>query len=68
MYSLIGIVVLYIILMLFIQVGPTLEALAEQLVAHQSLQADLEKEQANINSLSNMVVVVDESSSDAGEF
>ncbi|XP_066986171.1 dystrophin-like isoform X33 [Macrobrachium rosenbergii] len=47
------------------QVGPTLEALEEQIAAHQSLQADLEKEQSNINSLSNMVVVVDESSSDA---
>ncbi|XP_068223554.1 microtubule-actin cross-linking factor 1-like [Palaemon carinicauda] len=47
------------------QVGPTLEALAEQITAHQNLQADLEKEQSNINSLSNMVVVVDESSSDA---
>ncbi|XP_064105389.1 dystrophin-like isoform X5 [Macrobrachium nipponense] len=47
------------------QVGPTLEALEEQIAAHQSLQTDLEKEQSNINSLSNMVVVVDESSSDA---
>ncbi|KAK7085433.1 hypothetical protein SK128_001326, partial [Halocaridina rubra] len=46
------------------QVGPTLEALEQQIEAHQALQSDLEKEQTNINSLSNMVVVVDEASSD----
>nr|XP_027238839.1 dystrophin-like isoform X4 [Penaeus vannamei] len=49
------------------QVGPTTDLLREQIAAHQSLQEDLENEQANINSLSNMVVVVDESSSDSGE-
>ncbi|XP_071545207.1 dystrophin-like isoform X14 [Panulirus ornatus] len=47
------------------QVGPTTEALREQISAHQSLQQDLENEQSNINSLSNMVVVVDESNSDS---
>ncbi|XP_069180920.1 LOW QUALITY PROTEIN: dystrophin [Procambarus clarkii] len=47
------------------QVGPTTEILRQQISAHQSLQQDLENEQSNINSLSNMVVVVDESSSDS---
>ncbi|XP_069940660.1 microtubule-actin cross-linking factor 1 isoform X2 [Cherax quadricarinatus] len=47
------------------QVGPTAEALREQILAHQNLQQDLENEQSNINSLSNMVVVVDETSSES---
>ncbi|XP_076057389.1 dystrophin-like, partial [Oratosquilla oratoria] len=47
------------------EVGPTTEDLKAQVVAHHKLQQDLEGEQANINSLSNMVVVVDEGNSDA---
>ncbi|XP_063855861.1 dystrophin-like [Scylla paramamosain] len=47
------------------QVGPTTAALHQQVSAHQKLQQDLEAEQNNINSLSNMVVVVDEANSDS---
>ncbi|KAL3212838.1 hypothetical protein MRX96_007875 [Rhipicephalus microplus] len=45
-------------------VGPDLETARQQLEQHKQLQDDIEKEQAVVNSLSNMVVVVDESSSD----
>lgn len=51
-----------------LQVGPTTDALKEQIETHQKLQKDLEGEQANINSLSNMVVVVDEASPESGTF
>ncbi|XP_045119299.1 utrophin-like isoform X3 [Portunus trituberculatus] len=47
------------------QVGPSTSALRQQVAAHQELQHDLEAEQSNINSLSNMVVVVDEANSDS---
>ncbi|CAL4098879.1 unnamed protein product, partial [Meganyctiphanes norvegica] len=47
------------------QLGPTAADLQEQIAAHQALQKDLEAEQGNINSLSNMVVVVDESNGES---
>uniref|UniRef100_A0A131XXJ0 Protein detached n=2 Tax=Ixodes ricinus TaxID=34613 RepID=A0A131XXJ0_IXORI len=44
--------------------GPDLETARRQLEQHKKLQDDIEKEQQVVNSLSNMVVVVDESSAD----
>ncbi|XP_069746216.1 dystrophin isoform X6 [Narcine bancroftii] len=41
--------------------GPDLEALKEQVEEHKVLQEDLEQEQVRVNSLTHMVVVVDES-------
>ncbi|CAN7989457.1 unnamed protein product [Ixodes hexagonus] len=45
----------------FGQPGPDLETARRQLEQHKKLQDDIEKEQQVVNSLSNMVVVVDES-------
>lgn len=45
-------------------VGPDLETARRQLQQHKQLQDDIEKEQEVVNSLSNMVVVVDESSAE----
>ncbi|XP_075552995.1 dystrophin isoform X4 [Dermacentor variabilis] len=45
-------------------VGPDLETARQQMEQHKQLQDDIEKEQEVVNSLSNMVVVVDESSAD----
>uniref|UniRef100_A0A3Q2HN99 Dystrophin n=1 Tax=Equus caballus TaxID=9796 RepID=A0A3Q2HN99_HORSE len=44
--------------------GPDLEALKHQIQQHKVLQEDLEQEQVRVNSLTHMVVVVDESSGD----
>ncbi|XP_062906974.1 dystrophin isoform X1 [Mobula hypostoma] len=41
--------------------GPDLEALKQQVEEHKLLQEDLEQEQVRVNSLTHMVVVVDES-------
>ncbi|XP_067848891.1 dystrophin isoform X9 [Heptranchias perlo] len=41
--------------------GPDLEALKQQVEDHKVLQEDLEQEQVRVNSLTHMVVVVDES-------
>ncbi|XP_032889087.1 dystrophin isoform X3 [Amblyraja radiata] len=41
--------------------GPDLEALKQQVEEHKVLQEDLEQEQVRVNSLTHMVVVVDES-------
>uniref|UniRef100_A0A8C4JEE9 Utrophin n=1 Tax=Dromaius novaehollandiae TaxID=8790 RepID=A0A8C4JEE9_DRONO len=42
-----------------------LESLQKQLEEHKSLQSDLETEQAKVNSLTHMVVIVDESSGES---
>lgn len=44
--------------------GPDLEDLKRQLQQHKVLQEDLEQEQVRVNSLTHMVVVVDEASGD----
>ncbi|XP_072370093.1 dystrophin isoform X15 [Scyliorhinus torazame] len=44
--------------------GPDLEALKQQVEEHKVLQEDLEQEQVRVNSLTHMVVVVDESNGD----
>ncbi|XP_012612345.1 dystrophin isoform X2 [Microcebus murinus] len=44
--------------------GPDLEDLKRQVQQHKVLQEDLEQEQVRVNSLTHMVVVVDESSGD----
>ncbi|XP_033616290.1 dystrophin isoform X2 [Fukomys damarensis] len=44
--------------------GPDLEDLKHQVQQHKVLQEDLEQEQVRVNSLTHMVVVVDESSGD----
>ncbi|XP_053563574.1 dystrophin isoform X5 [Bombina bombina] len=44
--------------------GPDFEDLKRQLEEHKTLQDDLEQEQIRVNSLTHMVVVVDESSGD----
>nr|XP_045363191.1 dystrophin isoform X2 [Camelus bactrianus] len=44
--------------------GPALEDLKHQVQQHKVLQEDLEQEQVRVNSLTHMVVVVDESSGD----
>uniref|UniRef100_A0A8C5LYH3 Calponin-homology (CH) domain-containing protein n=1 Tax=Leptobrachium leishanense TaxID=445787 RepID=A0A8C5LYH3_9ANUR len=44
--------------------GPDLEDIKRQLEDHRQLQDDLEQEQVRVNSLTHMVVVVDESSGD----
>ncbi|XP_039770096.1 dystrophin isoform X4 [Ornithorhynchus anatinus] len=44
--------------------GPDLEDLKRQVEQHKALQEDLEQEQVRVNSLTHMVVVVDESSGD----
>ncbi|KAL1766528.1 dystrophin isoform X2, partial [Sigmodon hispidus] len=44
--------------------GPDLEVLKSQVQQHKVLQEDLEQEQVRVNSLTHMVVVVDESSGD----
>ncbi|XP_025055994.1 dystrophin isoform X4 [Alligator sinensis] len=44
--------------------GPDLEDLKRQIEEHKALQEDLEQEQVKVNSLTHMVVVVDESSGD----
>ncbi|XP_025133022.3 dystrophin isoform X2 [Bubalus bubalis] len=44
--------------------GPDLEDLKRQVKQHKVLQEDLEQEQVRVNSLTHMVVVVDESSGD----
>ncbi|XP_036083105.1 dystrophin isoform X5 [Rousettus aegyptiacus] len=44
--------------------GPDLEDLKHQVQQHKVLQEDLEQEQVKVNSLTHMVVVVDESSGD----
>ncbi|XP_027389371.1 dystrophin isoform X1 [Bos indicus x Bos taurus] len=44
--------------------GPDLEDLKRQIQQHKVLQEDLEQEQVRVNSLTHMVVVVDESSGD----
>ncbi|XP_064473113.1 dystrophin-like isoform X2 [Ornithodoros turicata] len=44
--------------------GPDLDATQRQLEMHKELQDDIEKEQDVVNSLSNMVVVVDESNTE----
>ncbi|XP_043928331.1 dystrophin isoform X3 [Protopterus annectens] len=45
--------------------GPDLEDIKRQLEEHKLLQDDLEQEQVRVNSLTHMVVVVDESSGDS---
>ncbi|KAM6448274.1 dystrophin isoform 3-T3 [Liasis olivaceus] len=44
--------------------GPDLEGLKRQVEEHKALQEDLEQEQVKVNSLTHMVVVVDEASGD----
>ncbi|VCW71931.1 unnamed protein product, partial [Gulo gulo] len=44
--------------------GPDIEDLKRQVQQHKVLQEDLEQEQVRVNSLTHMVVVVDESSGD----
>uniref|UniRef100_A0A3P8V2V4 Calponin-homology (CH) domain-containing protein n=1 Tax=Cynoglossus semilaevis TaxID=244447 RepID=A0A3P8V2V4_CYNSE len=44
--------------------GPDLEDIKHQVEEHKMLQEDLEQEQVRVNSLTHMVVVVDESSGD----
>ncbi|XP_077199073.1 dystrophin isoform X6 [Paroedura picta] len=44
--------------------GPDLEDLKKQVEEHKALQEDLEQEQVKVNSLTHMVVVVDEASGD----
>ncbi|XP_063161281.1 dystrophin isoform X1 [Candoia aspera] len=44
--------------------GPDLEGLKRQVEEHKALQEDLEQEQVKVNSLTHMVVVVDEPSGD----
>ncbi|XP_048458781.1 dystrophin isoform X1 [Rhincodon typus] len=44
--------------------GPDLEALKQQVEEHKVLQEDLEQEQVRVNSLTHMVVVIDESNGD----
>ncbi|XP_078246602.1 dystrophin isoform X9 [Pogona vitticeps] len=44
--------------------GPDLEDLKRQVEEHKALQEDLEQEQVKVNSLTHMVVVVDEASGD----
>uniref|UniRef100_A0A670Z093 Dystrophin n=1 Tax=Pseudonaja textilis TaxID=8673 RepID=A0A670Z093_PSETE len=44
--------------------GPNLESLKKQVEEHKILQEDLEQEQVKVNSLTHMVVVVDEASGD----
>ncbi|KAG8137242.1 hypothetical protein E2320_004494, partial [Naja naja] len=44
--------------------GPNLESLKKQVEEHKVLQEDLEREQVKVNSLTHMVVVVDEASGD----
>ncbi|ETE60495.1 Dystrophin, partial [Ophiophagus hannah] len=44
--------------------GPNLESLKKQVEEHKILQEDLEQEQVKVNSLTHMVVVVDETSGD----
>ncbi|KAF7251288.1 Dystrophin, partial [Varanus komodoensis] len=44
--------------------GPDLENLKRQVEEHKALQEDLEQEQVKVNSLTHMVVVVDEASGD----
>ena len=63
LYALIEILIISIVFKL----GPTYTDLTTQLNHHEQLQKDLEAEQENINSLSNMVVVVDENGSDSGK-
>lgn len=46
------------------QVGPDLADLEQQLAAHGRLQADLEAQQTTVDSLCNLVVVVDDSAGD----
>uniref|UniRef100_A0A4W3IX27 Calponin-homology (CH) domain-containing protein n=1 Tax=Callorhinchus milii TaxID=7868 RepID=A0A4W3IX27_CALMI len=45
--------------------GPDLEALKQQVEEHKVLQEDLEQEQVRVNSLTHMVVVVDESNGES---
>ncbi|XP_070800305.1 dystrophin isoform X5 [Pituophis catenifer annectens] len=44
--------------------GPELESLKKQVEEHKILQEDLEQEQVKVNSLTHMVVVIDEASGD----
>ncbi|XP_059506329.1 dystrophin isoform X9 [Stegostoma tigrinum] len=44
--------------------GPDLEALKQQVEEHKVLQEDLEQEQVRVNSLTHMVVVIDENNGD----
>ncbi|KAF2364920.1 Calponin domain [Trinorchestia longiramus] len=46
-------------------VGSSLQEVQQQLEQHRALQSDLEQEQVNISSLSNMVVVVDDPATDS---
>uniref|UniRef100_S4R7T6 Dystrophin n=1 Tax=Petromyzon marinus TaxID=7757 RepID=S4R7T6_PETMA len=43
-------------------IGPELDSVKAQIEEHKSLQSDLEQEQVRVNSLTHMVVVVDENS------
>lgn len=49
------------------KLGPTFADFEAQFEAHRQLQEDLEQERHKINSLSNMVVVVDENNPDTGK-
>lgn len=48
------------------ETGPDYEALKQQIEQHTQLQQDLEQQQRVVDALSNMVVVVDESSPESG--
>lgn len=47
-------------------VSADLEALHRQIEQHKELQDEMEQQQEHVNSLQNMVVVVDESNSESG--
>lgn len=48
--------------------GPDVSALASQLDSLRKLQSDLQAQQKNVDLLSNLVVIVDEGSTDNGNF
>jgi len=50
------------------ETSPSYEAHKEQIAQHKQLQQDLEQQQRVVDALSNMVVVIDESSPESGMY
>lgn len=48
------------------ETGPDLQSLKVQLETHRSLQQDLQNQQKVVDALCNLVVVIDDSSSESG--
>lgn len=50
------------------KVGPEISDIRSQLDSLRDLQADLQKQQKNVDLLSNLVVIVDEGTNESGKF